>query len=146
MNGDDPKSDPRVATHTSNIISANHTTNGILTQIIINQPNHLSRCRNDCPACHRRCGESAREFEPKQDGSPAGKRHRRGAQLRVYLLDSWEGKRDRKVRLKLSRTPTTPVLTSGVIVPTSTWMVGLTNNLCAEIPLLVWVAKIMLVV
>ena len=32
MDGSDPKSDPRVATYTTNINSSTHTTNGISTQ------------------------------------------------------------------------------------------------------------------
>ena len=65
---------------------------------IIDQPNHPSHCRTDCPARHRQCGGRAREFEPVPDVSPTGKHHRRGEQLRAYLLDSWGGKRHIKGR------------------------------------------------
>ena len=94
----DPKRDPRVATHTTNGISATLTTNGISTQKIIDQPNHPSHCRTNYPAPHCRCGGRVREFELAPDGFPAVERHGRGAQLRAYLLDSSEGKRDRKGR------------------------------------------------
>ena len=38
MDGSNPKSDQRVATHTTNIISATHTTNGISTQKLLINP------------------------------------------------------------------------------------------------------------
>ena len=38
MDGSDPKSDPRVATHTTNRILATHTTNGISTQKLLINP------------------------------------------------------------------------------------------------------------
>ena len=37
-------------------------------------------------------------FKPAPDGYLAGKRPGHGAQVRAYLLDSWEGKRHRKGR------------------------------------------------
>ena len=65
---------------------------------IIDQPNHPSRRRIDYTALRRRCGGRAREFEPALEGSPAGKRHRRGTPLCAYWPDSWEGKRHGKGR------------------------------------------------
>ena len=52
---------------------------------IIDQPNHPSRLQTDNPARHRRCGGRVREFQPALDGSPTGKRHRHGAQLRAHF-------------------------------------------------------------
>ena len=39
-----------------------------------------------------------REFEPALENSTAGECHGRGAKLRAYLPDSWEGKRHGKGR------------------------------------------------
>ena len=41
------------------------------------------------------------------------------------------------LRLKLSHVPTTPVVTSRIIGPTTTQMVGLINNFCIETSLVV---------
>ena len=57
---------------------------------IIHQPNHPSCRPTQYSARQRQSGGHAREFEPAQDVSPAGKCHRHGAPLCGHFPENWE--------------------------------------------------------
>ena len=74
--------------HYQRYLSYSHYQRNFNTKII-DQRNPPSRRRTNYPASHRQCGGRAREFEPAPEGFPTGECHGRGAELRVYLPDSW---------------------------------------------------------
>ena len=82
----DRKSDPSVATHTTNRISATETTNGISTQKYIhcssNQPSKL--LSNPLPRSSLSGEGCERELDPVPDVSPAGEHKGQGAPFPDY--------------------------------------------------------------
>ena len=92
-----PKSDPKVAIHTTNEISTTHTTNRISQKLLIN-PTIQVVIGLINPIVTAGVVGTQDIFKPAPDGYLAGKRPGHGAQVRAYLLDSWEGKRHRKGR------------------------------------------------
>ena len=78
VDGNNPKSDPMVATHTTNRISDTHITNVTSTQKLLINPNIQVVVGPITPIVTAGV-VGAREFDPASDGSIAGERHGRGA-------------------------------------------------------------------